>query len=156
MLGHVGQHSHTPLPFSRLLPRSCARPALLYSFFSEELPPGVVRGVGDGGLARCGVIMSAHGSVGGHHVGLGIVIVMVLVFWLSGCFIQSMVKMQPTPLRNRLFSFFSRFAFFSNVNDICVYRRKQPGFKPRPATPCCIFHGLAPAEKKFGTGAGRS
>ena len=155
MLGHVGQHSHTPLPFSRLLPRSCARPVLLYSFFPEEFPPGVVRGVGDGGLAK---------SVWRNHVCArfcwrsswwsGYCDCHGPLFWLRGCFVQSMVKIQRTSLQNR-FPFISRFAFFNSVNEICTYRRKQPGFKPRPATPCCIFCGLAPAEKKFGTGAGR-
>ena len=51
--------------------------------------------------------------------------------------------------------FFShRFAFFKSANEVCVYRRKQTGFKPTPGTPCCIFSTLAPAEKKVGTGAG--
>ena len=36
--------------------------------------------MGDSGLAKCGVIMSAHGSAGAHHGGLGIVIVMVLYY----------------------------------------------------------------------------
>ena len=155
MLGHVGQHSHTPLFFSRLLPRSRARPVLLYSFLRRT---SVWRCSWGGGWLAGKVwrnhvcarfcwgsswwstYCDCHGPL----------------FWLRGCFIQSMVKMQSTSLQNRLFSFLSRFAFFSSVNEICIYRRKQPGFKPRPATPCCIFHGLAPAEKKFGTGAGRS